>query len=311
VPPTTVRVELQVGDGLEGKEDELNAPRAGLAAAEFRHSRKRQFTFFGEPHAEQTWAWRMVGHHVAMNFTIVDGTYIASTPLLFGSETCPIWHLRPLTHDEDRGFLLLDSLETAQRQEAIIHDVAPPDFVTRVVKNLGDEELSGGQELGLEHYAISDHDREMPKWILNKAKGLPGASMNTRQIVLYRGLRRTPAGGAGAAAPSPWISGRKSGSGTAKKKRLFPSTCVLAARTLSGLTPRFCAKRLMMSSGLRELEASGGGAGTEALSPLDHRLWEALARLHERRNDVLGLKLRCAGFGVHWLNWGRATISSM
>jgi hypothetical protein len=24
--------------------------------------------------------------------------------------------------------------------------------------------------------------------------------------------------------------------------------------------------------------------------PLDHRLWEALARLHERRNDVLRLE---------------------
>ena len=65
---------------------ELNAPRAGLAAAEFRHAGKYQFSFFGEPHAEQTWAWRMVGHHVAVNFTIVDGTYVAPTPLLFGSE---------------------------------------------------------------------------------------------------------------------------------------------------------------------------------------------------------------------------------
>jgi hypothetical protein len=167
---------------------ELNAPRAGLAAAEFRHAGKYQFSFFGEPHAEQTWGWRMVGHHVAVNFTIVDGTYVAPTPLLFGSEPAQFGVFRPLIEDEDRGFLLLDSLEIAQRQQAIIHDVAPPDFVTRVVKKLGDEELPGDHELGFDHYVISDHDRETLKWIRNTAKGLPGASMNTRQLALFRDI---------------------------------------------------------------------------------------------------------------------------
>src|SRR5690349_3074917 len=139
-----------------------------------------------EPHAEQTWAWRMVGHHVAVNFTIVGGTYVAPTPLLFGSEPAQFGVFRPLIDDEDRGFLLLDALETAQRQQAIIHTVAPPDFVTRVVKKLGDEELPGDHELGFDHYVISDHDREMLKWIRHEAKGLPGASMTTRQLSLFR-----------------------------------------------------------------------------------------------------------------------------
>jgi Protein of unknown function (DUF3500) len=167
---------------------ELNAPRAGLPAAEFRHAGKYQFSFFGEPHAEQTWAWRMVGHHVAVNFTIVDGTYVAPTPLLLGSEPAQFGVFRPLMDDEDRGFLLLDALDSAQRQHAIIHDVAPPDFVTRVVKKLGDEELPGDHELGFDHYVISDHDREMLKWIRNQAKGVTGASMNTRQMSLFRDI---------------------------------------------------------------------------------------------------------------------------
>jgi len=167
---------------------ELNWARAGLAAAEFRHSGKYQFSFFGEPHAEQTWAWRMVGHHVAVNFTIVDGTYVAPTPLLFGSEPAQFGVFRPLLDDEDRGFLLLDTLETAQRGQAIIHDVAPPDFVTRVVKKLGSEELPGDHELGFDDYVISDHDRAMLKWIRNEARGLSGAAMNTRQVALLRDI---------------------------------------------------------------------------------------------------------------------------
>jgi Protein of unknown function (DUF3500) len=167
---------------------ELNAPRAGLAAAEFRHAGKYQFSFFSEPHAEQTWAWRMVGHHVAVNFTIVDGRYVAPTPLLFGSEPAQFGVFRPLIDDEDRGFLLLDSLENAQRQQAIIHDVAPPDFVTRVVKKLGDEELPGDHELGFDHYVISDHDREMLKWIRHQARGLPGSAMSASQLTLFRDI---------------------------------------------------------------------------------------------------------------------------
>jgi hypothetical protein len=165
---------------------ELNAPRAGLAAAEFRHAGKYQFSFFGEPHAEQTWAWRMVGHHVAVNFTIVDGRYVAPTPLLFGAEPSEFGVFKPLKDDEDRGFRLLEAFDAAQRQRAIIHDVAPPDFVTRVVKKLGEEELPGDHELGFDHYVISDHDREMLKWIRRQAKGLPGGAMTSAQSGMFK-----------------------------------------------------------------------------------------------------------------------------
>jgi hypothetical protein len=165
---------------------ELNAPRAGLAAAEFRHAGKYQFSFFGEPHAEQTWAWRMVGHHVAVNFTIVDGRYVAPTPLLFGAEPAEFGAFKPLKDDQDRGFRLLEALDTTQREQAIIHHIAPPDFVTRVVRKLGDEELPGDHELGFDHYVISEHDRQMLKWVRREAKGIAGASLTAEQFSLFR-----------------------------------------------------------------------------------------------------------------------------
>jgi hypothetical protein len=167
---------------------ELNKERMGLVASEVRHSGKYLFSFFGEPHAEQTWGWRMVGHHVAVNFTIVDGSYVAPTPLLFGAEPAEFGVFKPLKDDEERGFDLLDALSPSQRQKAIIHDVAPPDFVTRVVTKLGEEELPGDHELGFDHYVISDHDREMLKWIRGEAKGLPGAAMSGDQFERFRGL---------------------------------------------------------------------------------------------------------------------------
>src|SRR5712692_5382759 len=144
---------------------ELNKGRMGLGASETRNSGKYLFSFFGEPHAEETWGWRMVGHHCAINFTIVDGFYVAPTPLLFGAEPAEFGVFKPLKGDEDRGLDLLYALSPQQRQRAIIHDVAPPDFVTRVVSRLGEEELAGDHELGFDHYVISDHDRQMLKWI--------------------------------------------------------------------------------------------------------------------------------------------------
>jgi Protein of unknown function (DUF3500) len=174
--------------GFENVLRELNKDRMGLVASEVRHPGKYLFSFFGEPHAEQTWAWRMVGHHVALNYTIVDGTYVAPTPLLFGAEPAEFGVFKPLKDDEDRGFDLLYALDPEQRRRAIIHDVAPPDFVTRVVTKLGDEELPGDHELGFDHYVISDHDREMLKWVRHEAKGLPGSDMAPAQRDRLRGL---------------------------------------------------------------------------------------------------------------------------
>jgi hypothetical protein len=167
---------------------ELNKGRMGLTASEVRNAGKYQFSFFGEPQAEQTWGWRMVGHHVALNFTIVDGFYVAPTPLLFGAEPAEYGVYKPLKDDEDRGFDLLNAFDAAQRRRAIIHDVAPPDFVTRVVTKLGEEELPGDHELGFDNYVISDHDRQMLKWIRSEARGLPASEMTEDQFARFKTL---------------------------------------------------------------------------------------------------------------------------
>jgi hypothetical protein len=167
---------------------ELNKGRMGLTASETRNSGKYLFSFFGEPHAEETWGWRMVGHHCSLSFTIVAGVYVAPTPLLFGAEPAEFGVFKPLKDDEDRGFDLLYALDPEQRARAIIHDVAPPDFVTRVVTKLGEEELPGDHELGFDSYVISDHDRDLLKWIRSEAKGLPGSEMSGQQFEKFKAL---------------------------------------------------------------------------------------------------------------------------
>jgi hypothetical protein len=167
---------------------EMNKDRMGLVASEVRNAGKYLFSFFGEPHAEQTWGWRMVGHHVSLNYTIVDGFCLAHTPMLFGAEPAEFGVFKPMKDDEDRGFDLLYSFDADQRARAIIHDVAPPDFVTRVVAKLGDEELPGDHELGFDNYVITDHDRQQLKRIRNEARGITASEMDATQFEKFRNL---------------------------------------------------------------------------------------------------------------------------
>ena len=61
---------------------------------------------FGTPGSDTTWSWRFEGHHVSVNYTIVNGTLVAPTPVFFGSNPAQVRHgehegLRALKEEED------------------------------------------------------------------------------------------------------------------------------------------------------------------------------------------------------------------
>lgn len=90
-------------------------------------------TVFGEP-STRRWGWMLSGHHLAANFTVVDGR-IAFTPLFLGVAPQTIsngryagW--RVLGHEIDSGFALMRSLEEKQQAEARIAEVVTNDLFT-------------------------------------------------------------------------------------------------------------------------------------------------------------------------------------
>lgn len=92
-------------------------------------------SIFGTPSKTGNWGWRVEGHHVSLNFTIVNGTLVAATPQFFGSNPAevrsgPKTGLRILANEEDSGRALLMSLEPQQRSKAVINTTAPGDIVT-------------------------------------------------------------------------------------------------------------------------------------------------------------------------------------
>ena len=93
------------------------------------------FSIFGQPDAKSTWGWRYEGHHLSQNWTVVNGTAMATTPQFFGANPAEVRQgskngLRALAAEEDLGFELLRSLDSSQRQMAIIDPKSPNDILT-------------------------------------------------------------------------------------------------------------------------------------------------------------------------------------
>lgn len=92
-------------------------------------------SIFGTPDEKGTWGWRVEGHHLSVNFTIVDGKVAAGTPSFMGTNpaevrTGPRAGLRVLGAEEELGRDLVKSLNEAQRKVAVIDTKAPDDILT-------------------------------------------------------------------------------------------------------------------------------------------------------------------------------------
>lgn len=88
---------------------------------------------FGEPGAPR-WGWMVSGHHLAANFTVVDGR-VAFTPLFVGAapqtvEEGPYAGWRVLDQEIIRAFALARSLNEQQRRVAIISDAVTDELFT-------------------------------------------------------------------------------------------------------------------------------------------------------------------------------------
>jgi hypothetical protein len=100
-----------------------------------RDSERYWFSVFGTPGSQQPWAWRVGGHHIGVSLTIVDGAYVAPTPLFFGANPAVVQHgpetgRRTLAEEEDLARRLLGSLDADQKALAIVAPVAPADILT-------------------------------------------------------------------------------------------------------------------------------------------------------------------------------------
>ncbi len=139
------------------------------------------FKVFGSP-GEQAWGWQFAGHHVSLNFTVVDGRYISPTPCMLGAEPASYGMLAPLADDEELGYRLVNSLDAAQQRAAIIHHRPPPDLAARMVPRLGEMERPDPVFAPEPDYVISEDERDILSYVRSSPKGVGASGLNQRQF---------------------------------------------------------------------------------------------------------------------------------
>jgi uncharacterized protein DUF3500 len=97
------------------------------------------FTIFGKPSLKESWGWRVEGHHLSLNFTIVGGKMVATTPSFFGANPAEVKQgarqgLRVLGAEEDKAREFLFSFDERKRAVAIFDSKAPPGILTLATK---------------------------------------------------------------------------------------------------------------------------------------------------------------------------------
>lgn len=108
-------------------------------SGERRNPEKYYFSVFGQPGADNTWGYRVEGHHLSQNFTVVRGM-VSDTPSFFGTNPAevrqgPRQGLRVLAAEEDLGRDLLSSLDDGQKKVAIVSATAYKDILTAAERN--------------------------------------------------------------------------------------------------------------------------------------------------------------------------------
>ena len=126
------------------------------------------FSVFGEPGETGTWGYRIEGHHISQNFTVVNGK-VQGAPSFFGANPAEVREgprkgLRVLAHEEDFGRALVQSLTPEQKKVAIVNNTAPGDILTTASRKAA----LNGQPSGLQASKLNAHQRELLQNLLDE-----------------------------------------------------------------------------------------------------------------------------------------------
>ena len=143
-------------------------------------------SIFGTPSQKDTWAWRVEGHHVSLNFTVVNGTLVAGSPSFFGSNPAevregPKTGTRILAAEEDAARALLNSLDAAQRAKATINVEAPNDMLTMANVNIAP--LS---PVGITYDALNPSQRDLLMKLVDVYTGFMAADIAADRTARFK-----------------------------------------------------------------------------------------------------------------------------
>ena len=116
------------------REDILLQTSGNAKASQMFGTGRYFFDVFGQPGVDKSWGWQFDGHHLALNFTIVNGV-MTGAPALWGAQpdeiqTGPEAGWRVFAAERAKGFALVGALNDAQRKRAVLSQELPKDLFT-------------------------------------------------------------------------------------------------------------------------------------------------------------------------------------
>jgi Protein of unknown function (DUF3500) len=99
-----------------------------------RNPEKYYVSVFGTPSDTQAWGYRVEGHHLSQNFTVVNGTAV-NGPSFFGANPAEVRQgprkgLRALAREDDLGSEVIRALDEQQQKVAIVSAAAYDEILT-------------------------------------------------------------------------------------------------------------------------------------------------------------------------------------
>jgi hypothetical protein len=126
----------------------MEVEQGSTGAYETRDPEKYFVAIFGNPQRDENWGWSFEGHHISLNFTVVDGELVASSPAFLGANphrvpSGPAKDLRILSSEEDRARQLVASLSKEQMSKAVIGSEVPDDIFSGASPRVSPESPQG------------------------------------------------------------------------------------------------------------------------------------------------------------------------
>lgn len=150
---------------------------------------KYYLSIFGEPDPDGTWGWRVEGHHLSLNYTVIDGKELAVTPAFFATNPARVLEgahkgLQVLAGEENVARELVNSLNEEQKEQALISDEAPRDIITSA-----DRTVDTLKPVGISYDNLEDSQQKLLQTLVKHYLG------KQRPAIQERELARIQAGG--------------------------------------------------------------------------------------------------------------------
>jgi hypothetical protein len=169
-------------------EDVLRAIEHGTGPE--RDPEKYFVSIFGTPSAGGTWGYRVEGHHLSQNYTVVNGQ-VAGAPSFLGANPAEVREgprkgLRTLGAEEDLGRAVIQSLDAGQRKVAIVDAQAYKDILTFDTR----QAALKGQPSGLQASKMNDKQFDLLMTLLEEyARNMPDQIAEGREAQIKKAGR--------------------------------------------------------------------------------------------------------------------------